>query len=192
MEVTAAILAGGAGTRVESRDKGLLLLLDRPLIAHVAAALDGQAIGILVCANRNQGEYARFGDVIADEVAGFKGPLAGIATALAQCKTSWLLTVPVDGPDLPRDLAARLYEAAAAANTKAAVAHDGTRRQPLFALYRSDLVQSATQALERGLAPWRWQDEIGAIEVDFSGLPQAFANLNTLNDFREWERRHGV
>ena len=192
MEVTAAILAGGAGTRVESRDKGLLTLLDRPLIAHVAAALDSQATRILVCANRNQSEYARFGDVITDEITGFKGPLAGIATALAHCKTSWLLTVPVDGPDLPRDLAARLFAAAAAANVKAAVAYDGTRRQPLFALYRRELAQSAMQALERGLAPWRWQDEIGALEVDFSDQPQAFANLNTLDDLREWERRHGA
>src|SRR5258708_39588330 len=103
VEITAAILAGGAGTRVETRDKGLLSLLDRPLIAHVAAALRGQATTILVCANRNQGEYAQFGDVITDAIAGFKGPLAGIAVALARCETPWLLTVPVDRPDLPYD-----------------------------------------------------------------------------------------
>ncbi|TLY52220.1 MAG: molybdenum cofactor guanylyltransferase [Gammaproteobacteria bacterium] len=192
MEITAAILAGGAGTRVESRDKGLLPLLDRPLIAHVAAALRSQATTILVCANRNQNEYAWFGEVVADAVAGFKGPLAGIAAALARCKTPWLLTVPVDSPDLSHDFATRLADAAISAGAEASVAHDGVRRQPLFALYHSTLAASAADALARDLAPWRWQKEIGAVEVDFSAEPQAFANLNTLEEFREWERRHGV
>ena len=37
-EVTAAILAGGEGRRVDGQDKGLLPLAGKPLIAHVAAA----------------------------------------------------------------------------------------------------------------------------------------------------------
>ncbi len=164
----------------------------RPLVAFASHSLLDQVCRLLICANRNRDEYARYGEVIADTVPGFKGPLAGVAVALAHCKTPWILTVPVDSPDLPHDLAARLFNAASAADAKAAVAHDGTRRQPLFALYRSDLGRSAAQALERGLGPWRWQDEIGAVEVDFSDQPQAFVNLNTLEDFRAWERRHGV
>lgn len=192
MDIAAAILAGGEGRRVDGNDKGLVTLASRPLIAHVCDALRDQVGIIFICANRNHDEYASYGEVIADMTPGFKGPLAGIAAALPRCAVPWLLTSPVDGPDLPLDLAKRLSDAAATTNASAAVAHDGARRQPLFALYRADLAPSAARALQRGLGPSGWQDEINAIEVDFSDQPQAFANLNTLEDFRDWERRQGV
>src|SRR6516225_5087721 len=100
VEIAAAILAGGESKRMGGQDKGLVALASKPLIAHVCVALREQAGVILVCANRNHSEYSRYGEVVADAMPGFKGPLAGIAAALAQCKTAWLLTVPVDGPDL--------------------------------------------------------------------------------------------
>ena len=189
-EVTAAILAGGEGRRVDGHDKGLLPLAGKPLIAHIAAALSGQANTLLICTSRHERDYAVFGRVVHDATSGFRGPLAGIATALAHCTTPWLLTVPVDGPNLPAGLALRLHLAALAGNAKAAVANDGTRSQPLFALYRRALAASAANALARDLPAWRWQEKIGAVQADFSDLPQAFANLNTLDEFRDWERRH--
>ena len=41
-QITAAILAGGAGSRVGGRDKGLILLGKKLLVEHVGAALEGQ------------------------------------------------------------------------------------------------------------------------------------------------------
>jgi molybdopterin-guanine dinucleotide biosynthesis protein A len=143
---------------------------------------------VMILANRNAGEYAAFAPVVADDSPGFRGPLAGIATALAHCRTPWLLTASVDVPEPPLDLASKLMNATA----DIAVAHDGERRQPLFALYSRKLASAAKDALERDLAVWRWQDEHGAVEVDFSIEPAAFHNLNTPDDFRNWENaRHG-
>jgi molybdopterin-guanine dinucleotide biosynthesis protein A len=190
-DITAAILAGGEGRRVDGRDKGLLPLAGELLIARVVAALRGQVHAILICTNRHAGEYAAFGGVVADATADFRGPLAGIASALAHCSTPWLLTVPVDGPDLPGDLACRLHAAALIAKADLAVAHDGAHLQPMFALYRAHLAESAAQALERDLPAWRWQEQLGAAQADFSDAPQAFLNLNTLDAFGDWERRHG-
>lgn len=175
---------------MDGQDKGLLPLAGKPLIAHVAAALHGQAGTIVICTSRHERDYAVFGQVVHDATTGFRGPLAGIASALAHCATPWLLTIPVDGPNLSADLAARLHAAALSGNADAAVAYDGTRRQPLFALYRRTLTASAAKALARDLPAWRWQEEIAAAQADFSDLPQAFANLNTLDEFRHWERRH--
>ncbi len=189
-EFAAAILAGGEGRRVGGSDKGLLMLHGKPLIERVADALRVQVGAILICANRHADEYARFGQVISDAMPGFHGPLAGIASALAATPSAWLLTVPVDAPDPPRELAQRLHAAAIAADAKAAVAHDGAHRQPLFALYRRDLAPSAAAALADDLPVYRWQDTIGAVEVDFSAQAPAFANLNTLDDIRDWERNH--
>jgi molybdopterin-guanine dinucleotide biosynthesis protein A len=189
-EITAAILAGGEGRRVDGCDKGLLALAGRPLVAQVAEALRAHVATILICANRHAADYALFGRVVPDATSGFRGPLAGIAAALAQCATPWLLTVPVDGPNVPRELAHRLHRAADAAGADVAVAHDGVRREPLFALYRNSLAVSAAQALQQNLAVYRWQDTLGAVEVDFADVPHAFINLNTLDEFQRWEQQH--
>ena len=71
-----------------------------------------------------------------------------------------------------------------------AVANDGERRQPLFALYRRELADSAAAALAKNLPVWRWQSNCKAIEVEFPGATAAFANLNTLEEFALWEETH--
>ena len=187
--ITAAILAGGAGTRLGGRDKGLELLGGKPLICRVIDAVRGQADTVLICANRNAGRYAEFAAVCSDELPGFRGPLAGIAAALSRCATSWLLTVPVDCPNLPHDLALRLC--AGLGDRRAAVASDGRARQPLFALYGRELAASAAAALAQDMSVWRWQEEIGAAVVDFADTGGAFTNLNTPDDFRQWDEVHG-
>jgi molybdopterin-guanine dinucleotide biosynthesis protein A len=193
--LTVAILAGGAATRLDGRDKGLELLEGRPLIdwalevwttRTAPEARDdsaAKAIDVIVVANRNLDEYSRRARTVSDAAAGFHGPLAGIAAALEACATPRLLTVPVDCPDPPRELASRLLAATAVNRANVAVAHDGERRQPLFALYRRELAGSASNAVQTGQGVWQWQDSIGAIEVDFSNERRQFHNLNTPDDF---------
>jgi len=191
-DVTAAILAGGEGARVGGRDKGLLPLAGDNLIARVSSAMRAQAGTLLICANRHEETYASFGSVVSDALPGYRGPLAGIAAALATCTTSWLLTVPVDCPNPPVELGARLLASAVAAGTNLAVAHDGQRAQPLFAIYRPELAESCSDALVRDLPVWRWQRDADAAAADFSDCAASFVNLNTPEEFRAWEQRqHG-
>src|SRR5579864_3738557 len=187
-DITVAILAGGEGRRLGGRDKGLAPLAGKPLIAHVMESISGQAHDVLICINRHAAHYAAFATICTDRHAGFHGPLAGIDAALSACATAWLVTVPVDCPQPPADLSRRLHRAACAAGTRVAVAHDG-RRQPLFAIYRRELCANSGVALSDDLPIWRWQDECGVIEVDFSDVAQAFLNLNTNEDFKHWEER---
>lgn len=189
-DITAAILAGGQGRRLGGRDKGLELLVGRPLVEHVIESLRPQAHNLLICINRNNEQYATFAVICTDVATGFLGPLAGIASALMACNTEWLLTAPVDCPQPPLDLARRLHAAALGARARVAVAHDGEHRQPLFALYRRGLANNATEALARDFPVWRWQDECGVVEVDLSDQQNAFLNLNTAEDFRNWESNH--
>ena len=191
-DVTAAILAGGEGARVGGQDKGLLPLAGENLIARVSSAMRAQAGALLICANRHEETYAAFGAVVGDALPGFRGPLAGIAAALATCTTSWLLTVPVDCPNPPLDLGSCLLASAIAAGTSLAVAHDGERAQPLFAIYRRELAESCSDALVRNMPVWRWQRDAGAAVVDFSDRAARFVNLNTPEEFHAWEhRQHG-
>ena len=189
--ISAAILAGGLGSRVGGQDMVLLRVAGKPLVAWVAERLREQVGTVFVCANRNADRYAQYGRVVADAATGFHGPLAGIAAALAACTTRWLLTVPVDSPCPPQDLAACLHRAAATAGAAAAVARAQTQREPLFAIYDVAACGSVRDALARDIAVWRWQDELGAVEADFSGRAADFRNLNTLDELQLWERDHG-
>lgn len=189
--LTIAILAGGAATRLQGRDKGLEPLCGRPLAAWaIEAASAMTAAPILIVANRNPDIYARFAATIRDDLDGFRGPLAGIAAALAACRTPWLMTLPVDCPQPPRDLAARLLDAVRADSAQAAVAHDGERRQPLFAIYRRELAAAAAAAAARGQGVWQWQQAIGARELDFADRRAQFRNLNTPEDFAAHAAEH--
>ena len=196
--ITAVILAGGAGTRVGGRDKGLIEHEGLPLVEHVRRRLAPQVTSVWISANRNLERYSQYGErVLPDERevhAGPRqgellgrverglhaGPLAGIATALAACESEFLLTVPVDSLEFPDDLARRLLEAMDSAEVSIAVANDGAQRQPLFALYRRELAPAARGAArseDNGV--WRFQDRHGAREVAFEGA--RFENLNTLS-----------
>jgi molybdopterin-guanine dinucleotide biosynthesis protein A len=186
-DVTVAILAGGQGARVDGQDKGLMALAGEPLVSRVCERLRGQAGELLICVNRNADRYAAYGKVVTDTTPGFHGPLAGIAAALAACRSRWLLTAPVDSPRPPSDLSQRLYTAAVSARTSAAVVHTGAHREPLFAIYDVGLSESVAGALQRDFPVWRWQDELGVVEVDFSAHAADFLNLNTPDDFRRWE-----
>lgn len=136
--VAGVVLAGGRGTRMEGRDKALVPLGGRPLAGHVLARLRPQVGTLAVNAN---GDPARFGDlecpVLPDTVGGHPGPLAGILAGIGWAAriegTTHLLSVSVDTPFLPGDLADRL--AAAATDARIAVAASSGRRHPVCALW---------------------------------------------------------
>ena len=182
--LTVAILAGGAASRLGGRDKGLEVVDGTRLIERARAWCERAIthdVDFLIVANRHVDEYARYGRVRSDATEGFQGPLAGVASALEGAAAARVLTLPVDCPSPPDDLATRLLEALA--GHEAVVAHDGERRQPLFALYRRELAASASKAAASGQGVWEWQDSAGAVEVDFADRRQQFHNLNTPEEF---------
>lgn len=218
LPITVAILAGGAATRLGGRDKGLEPIGGRPLVmwvidaivemmagadSNASASSGGQTVAafiaaeaspsagqadVLIVANRHLADYSRYAPTICDEVTGFRGPLAGVAAALSASATDWLLTVPVDCPEPPVDLADRLIAGALQCRASCCTVHDGERRQPLFALYRGELAQSAAVAAEAGWGVCQWQASILARELDFSDRRRQFQNLNTPDDFAAYAK----
>lgn len=179
--VAAAVLAGGRGQRLGGADKGLAVWRGRPLIAHIVDTLRPVFGDVLIIANRNVADYAQHGRVCGDAHDGFRGPLEGIATALRETASDWLFVVPVDSPRFGSDLFERLWQARGEANI--VVAHDGVRRQPLFALYQRNRIELPART---GATPvWLWQDRHAVCEVDFGDSAERFANLNTPEDFRD-------
>jgi molybdopterin-guanine dinucleotide biosynthesis protein A len=178
--VTGLVLAGGLARRMGGADKGLVPLAGRPMVEHVVDALRPQVGTILLSANRNLERYAALGcPVIADALDGYQGPLAGIATALRQRTTEFLVTVPCDAPLLPADLVRRLLAACEASDADVAVASDGERQQSVFLLVRARVAPALESYLAGGgRRVDAWLSRVRAAVADFSDEPWAFVNVN--------------
>lgn len=182
--VTGLVLAGGMGRRMGGVDKGLMLLRGRPLVQHVIERLRPQVSSLVINANQNRERYAAFGHpVVADDVAGFAGPLAGLQAGLARTQTPLLVTAPCDSPFLPLDLVQRLLAGLETAGAQLAVARTGAQPHPVFALCRRDVLTSLTAFLQKGGRKIdAWYADLAVAEVPFDDAADAFSNINTLEE----------
>ena len=189
--IAAVILAGGQATRMDGVDKGLVLLNGEPLVSHVLKTLSKQVDEVLISANRNQHDYASFGvRAIADSISDFPGPLAGMAAAMEAVDTDLLFVCPCDSPFISHDIVERLCVELTAKQADIAVANDGERPQPVFALLRCALLPSLLDCLnsgERKIMFWYRQQKL--VNVDFSDQTDVFININTPQERDDAERR---
>jgi molybdopterin-guanine dinucleotide biosynthesis protein A len=183
--VTGIVLAGGQGRRMGGVDKGLQPLNGRPMVAWAIERLAPQVDEILLNANQNAEAYAKLGHrVVPDSVGGFAGPLAGLHAGLGAASHPLVVTVPCDSPFLPLDLVARLKQQLS--QNEIAVAKTGRQPHPVFALVR----RSVLPHLERFLAGGgrkidAWYATLSVVEVSFDDQPDAFRNINTLDELSE-------
>ena len=174
-------------------DKGLVAVAGRPMIEHVLMAVESQAGEVAINANRSTSRYARYGHrVLPDRLDGFQGPLAGMASGLESATTELVLVVPCDSPLVDPTLGPRLYAALSAHAADIAVAHDGERLHPVFALLRRTVAAGLRDFLGRGERKIdRWLEGEETTVVDFSDLPDMFLNVNRESDWLRLEARLG-
>lgn len=167
-------------------DKGLQLLEGHPLFAWSLERLSPQVDEVLINANRNLDTYARSGHrVIVDEFPGFAGPLAGMHAGLMHARHDLVAAVPCDSPFLPEDLVNRLVAPLAATRVDATMAKTGTRIHPVFCVVRKSLSPHLIAFLEQGGRKFdAWFATLNVEEVAFDDCPEAFANINTLEDLK--------
>ena len=189
MLISGIILAGGRATRMNGVDKGLVLLRQKPLIAHVIARLKPQVDEIFINANREIASYQGLGyAVLQDETDDFLGPLAGFSLGLKNAKHDYVLTVPCDSPLLPLDLVERLLNGMTEARADIAVASSDENTHPVFCLMKKSVLPSLIEFLDAGERKVStWQKSLKYVEVDFSDNSDGFINLNTFDDLKALE-----
>jgi len=173
-------------------DKGLQLLVGRPLASWVLQRLASQADEILINANRNPEAYAAFGyRVIEDHIGGYAGPLAGMHAGLSAAKNKLIAFAPCDTPLLPEDLITRLLAPLQDERVDLSVAKTGTRVHPVICIVRKRLLPHLAGFLEGGGRKVdAWFATLNVVEVAFDDQPQAFSNVNTEEELRAIERDH--
>ncbi len=186
MTLDAVVLAGGEARRMAGRDKGLIELSGKPMVAWVLESLQKQSVlvdHILISANRNLPDYASFGHaVLRDVYPNQAGPMAGIHAALLASPADWMLVVPCDVPFLPGDLLLQFRAALNATGAPAVVARtpDGQVHWSIC-LLRRDVLPSLVECLSSGQNRLGdWLKAQGAVFVTFP--ENLFPNLNTPED----------
>jgi len=185
------LLAGGLARRMGGGDKPLVTLVGLPLIAHAIARLAPQCAQLAINANGDPARFAVFGlPVVADSVAGFAGPLAGVLAGMDYVaahwpQAQWLLSAPADTPFPPADLVMRLRAASESANASIAVAASGGRTHHAIALWdialRDDLRAALTRDEERKVSAFISRHT--HVEVEWPVTPyDPFFNVNRPED----------
>src|SRR5690349_24606830 len=83
LDIPGVLLAGGLARRMGGGDKPMRTISGRTILERVIARLSPQCSGLILNANGDPARFASFGlQVVADDVPGFPGPLAGILAAL--------------------------------------------------------------------------------------------------------------
>lgn len=183
--VTGVVLAGGQGRRMGGVDKGLQPFRGRPMVQWAIERFAPQVEELIINANQNPGEYARFGyRIVPDELGGFAGPLAGLHAGMKAARHELIVTAPCDSPFLPLDLVARLRRSLGA--NELAVAKTGVQPHPVFSL----VMRAALPHLESFLAAGgrkidAWYATLKVAEVSFDDEADAFRNINTLQELRD-------
>jgi len=191
--IAAVVLAGGQSSRMGGGDKCLLPLGGQPMLAHVIDRIAPQVEALVLNANGDAARFASFGlPVVADSVAGFAGPLAGVLAGMdwaAENGFSHIVSVAADSPFFPPRLVAGLRFACEAAGQPMAMVHSpreggGYFRQPTFALYDVSDRENLRTALQAGLRKViQWAEPLGCAPIVFHGFgADPFFNINTPED----------
>ena len=187
MSIAALILAGGKATRFGGADKAFVRLQGRPLIEHVLDRLRPQAEAMAISANGDPARFSAYGLKVLADAPEFSacGPLAGVAAGLAWAEAAgaeFLLTMPVDTPFFPLDLAAEL-------SPGPSVAVYAGRQHHLAALWPVAFRPGLEDFLRRD-AKYKVRDALalcGARQVVFTSPRDPFANLNSPDDLSGFE-----
>jgi len=194
MNVAGVILAGGRSSRMGGRDKALIQLGAKPLLAHVLDRLRPHLAMIALNSNADPALFASSGlDVLADRSDDRPGPLAGLLAAMewaASKGATHVLVTPADTPFIPDDLVAS-FSAATTPERPVVLAASNGARHPVTGLWpvtlREPLARFIVEDDKRRVTTFA--DRHGAQTLDFPLVATAggepydpFFNVNTPDD----------
>jgi len=191
-DTAAVILAGGRGRRMGGTTKALLPLGGRSLLDHVLRRLEPQRAPIAISANDPAitAAWPLLADTHDDRRGPLAGLLAGMVWARGQCGIRRIISLPVDCPFLPRDLADALCATADETGAQVVVAASAGVEHPTVALWDLALIYALRAVVQAGtdLSVRRfYQAYPVAVRPFDSGAIDPFFNINTPADLARAE-----
>ena len=184
--ISAIILAGGQGTRMNYQNKGLMNFQSQPLVQHVISRLTPQVDDIVISANQDLKDYQQYNFPVVRDKSESVGPLSGILSASEFTKHSTVLVVPCDMPFLPLNLVEVLSPAL---DGNAVSISSNGQRQPLVCLLDALVISTIDDFLKSGQRSVdRWLQSINGKILPWDNDPEAFRNLNKTTDLISEQR----
>lgn len=195
-------MAGGRARRLNSVDKGLIMIKHKPLIAYTIERMKPQVSDIIISTNRNFDAYKKFGyPVVSDESPDYLGPLSGLLSAMNHIinnqprefneKDQSIFLIACDMPKLPSDFIHRVnlyHDKHKYTPDTIYTAHDGTRRQSLCMYIPITLKTNLETYIQNGNSRVEsWIIGNNSVDIDYSDTPDAFWNINTQEDIGKFE-----
>lgn len=186
--IAGVVLAGGLSRRMGGRDKAIVMLGGKPMIAHALGRLAPQVEGIAINANGDPTRYAGFkAPIIPDMITGHAGPLAGIHAAIGWARdhvgATHVATAAADTPFFPSDLVSRFRDVAPDPHSLV-IARSPRGLHPVFGLWPVSLGADLEGWLNGGgsLKVTDWITRHDPVARDFALLESGvdpFFNVNT-------------
>ncbi|QQZ62283.1 molybdenum cofactor guanylyltransferase [Paenibacillus sonchi] len=199
------ILLSGGYSRRMGRDKALLDLGGRPVIARLADELSKVAAGpVIACGEQEREEYRFLGLTQVPDLYPGCGPLAGLHAALLQSPTEWSVVAACDLPFASAEFMRYMMSSAAepgrdlvrnysggSLQIDAAVPESITGRvQPLLGLYHKRVLPVLEEALHgRRFRVMECLDALEVLYIPEAGFtaspsePSPLYNMNTPADY---------
>lgn len=179
------ILAGGRSTRM-GKDKAGLMLDGKTFASTIA---DNMKYFDEKLVSAFSGYVLEGFETVTDEpeIEG-KGPMAGIVSGLAVCRSRWLLTVPCDMPFFDIGAAGKLAMAIDMSDPRPVTAEGKNGKVPLPGIYPKDTADKIRGFLMQGI--YRASDileQIGSsmVKIDEKSL----ININTPEEYAIYGKR---
>lgn len=199
--VVGVILAGGRAERMGGGDKSLREIGGKAILARVIERVRPQVDALVLNANGDPARFAAFGlPVVPDSVPDFAGPLAGVLAGLEWAaahhrQAHYIVTVPADGPFVPRELVRHLTDTLASEDAELATAASGAQTYPVVGLWPASLRAALLDALTKeGVRKVdAWTQRFRRAVATFPAEPvDPFFNANTPEQLAEAERLAAV
>jgi molybdopterin-guanine dinucleotide biosynthesis protein A len=195
--VTLAILAGGAGSRM-GLPKSWMSISGRPILAWLLDRMEWPGPKLLVSAPglSNPPGVELFGRTVVDSVIG-QGPLRGILTALENISTPMAAIMTVDMPMVTQEMLAWLLEKLIQEPQRKGIicrapAQKGTKIEPFPSVFRKEAAAIINTRMNSGrLSVQGLCNEAGfqAEDVPADWPDDAWVNLNSPADLAAFEAR---
>jgi molybdopterin-guanine dinucleotide biosynthesis protein A len=176
-------MAGGNSSRM-GRDKSMLMLDGKPMIERVYLQLRPHFDEVLISSNESS-KYGFLGlEVVPDSESG-RGPLMGIASALAVSVSERNLVVACDIPEVNMSLARRMLRESR--DCDVVLARTGESKvEPLFAVYKRSLLPAMEVTLSAGRN--KILDAFFDCKIKYVDTEE-LTNINTMSDYQEFVER---
>ena len=191
-KLISVILTGGKSSRMGYENKSFLKIKDKSFIEILIESLKEKSDEIIINANRDISNYEDFGyKVVSDKFDGYRGPLAGLHSAIDLYKNSkedlWFALFPTDAPIINTGIIDNFISITEKKN-KVYICKINNIIEPMFSFWSSKIYVNLNEVLlkNNGYKIMKFAEENGFNFINFQKKKKIeFFNVNDKDDYTE-------